>query len=157
MLLAQPGAGESSSFSLPFAFTLAWRLYRVIRSGGSDFKGGVVDEFVVFAGGFVNEIGGWNDGGACEIQVNICLHLLRLTTGGGLTGSSPWPVKTLSVVACTLPLLRCRSHMISLRFNCGNIWAICSTCAGVKRSPLFLDDDDGLPSGPSLGAEKKYR
>lgn len=41
-----------------------------------------------------------------------------------LTGSKPRPDKTLSVVAGTLPLLRCRSHMISRRLNWGNIWEI---------------------------------
>lgn len=58
LLLAQPGAGDPSSLSLPFEFTLAWRLYRVIRSGGRGFRCGVVDEFVAFVGEGVNEIGG---------------------------------------------------------------------------------------------------
>ena len=61
---------------------------------------------------------------------------------GTLTGSSCLPINTLSVVACTLPLFRCRSHMISLRFSCGNICDICSTCAAVKRRPLRGADEE---------------
>ena len=46
------------------------------------------------------------------------------------TASSPPLDKILSVVAATLPPLRCKSHIISLLPICGNIVAICSTCAG---------------------------
>ena len=34
--------------------------------------------------------------------------------------------------------------MISLRFSCGNICEICSTCAAVKRRPLREEDGDEL-------------
>lgn len=73
-----------------------------------------------------------------------------------LTGSRPRPDNTLSVVAGTLPLLRCRSHMISRRLSWGNIWAIWSTWAGVNRKPAFREDE-AAPSAPPGGAEKKYR
>lgn len=53
----------------------------------------------------------------------------------GLTVSSPRPVNILSVVAATLPPFLCKSHMISLRFNCGNICDICSTWAGSIMRP----------------------
>lgn len=76
-----------------------------------------VDETIVAVesdGVVINEGGGWKDGGA---------------------GSSPLPVNILSVVDCTLPLFRCKSHMISLLLSCGNTCAIWSTCAEVKRIP----------------------
>ena len=50
---------------------------------------------------------------------------------GRYTLSNPLPLNTLSVVACTLPPFRCRSHCISLLLSCGNICAICSMCAGL--------------------------
>ena len=52
-----------------------------------------------------------------------------------LTTSNPRPLKILSVVAATLPPFRCKSHIISRVFNCGNIWDICSTCAGSTAFP----------------------
>jgi hypothetical protein len=79
-------------------------------------------------------------------QVGTAQERLKL-----LTVSNPLPVKILSVVAATLPPFRCRSHIISLRFNCGNICDICSTCAGSTllprccsrfKPPESLDDRD---------------
>ena len=57
---------------------------------------------------------------------------MTLSMTGALrrTASSPPLDSILSVVAATLPPLRCRSHMISLLPICGNIVAIWSTCAG---------------------------
>jgi len=65
------------------------------------------------------------------------------------TGSSVLPPNTRSIVACTLPLFRCKSHIMSRRLNCGNIPLTWSTCAGVNLNPLVRDvdadepDDDG--------------
>ena len=74
---------------------------------------------------------------------------------GGLqvhTASRLLPINTFSVVACTLPPFRCRSHIISLLFNCGNICDICSTWVAVNRRPL------PVPAAPELDRdEKKYR
>ncbi len=55
---------------------------------------------------------------------------LSMTGAVQRTASSPPLDSILSVVAATLPPLRCRSHIISLLPICGNIVAICSTCAG---------------------------
>jgi len=63
------------------------------------------------------------------------------------TGSSVLPPNTRSIVACTLPLFRCRSHIISRRLNCGNIPLTWSTCAGVNLSPLVRDVDVDEPDG----------
>ena len=71
MLLAQPGGGDSSSLSLPLELSLACKLYRVIRSGGRDFSIAAEDDVATLAGGFVNDICGWKDGGACCSKVNI--------------------------------------------------------------------------------------
>jgi hypothetical protein len=38
LLLAHPGAGASSSLSLPLELSLDCRLYRVIKSGGNVFE-----------------------------------------------------------------------------------------------------------------------
>jgi hypothetical protein len=63
---------------------------------------------------------------------------LTLTRSEGPhTGSKPLPVNIRSVVAGTEPLFRCRSHMMSRRFSCGNMAETCSTCAAVKRRPLL--------------------
>ena len=52
-----------------------------------------------------------------------------------LTVSNPLPLKIRSVVAATLPPFKCKSHIISLWFICGNICDICSTCAGSTLRP----------------------
>src|SRR6266576_5827646 len=53
----------------------------------------------------------------------------------GPTTSKALPLNTLSVVAATFPPFLCRSHVISLRFNCGNICDNWSTCAGFTTKP----------------------
>lgn len=110
----------------------------MIRSGGSDFVMADAAVAAVWSVGVVmKDGGGWNDGGA---------------------GSKLLPMSILSVVDCTLPLFRCKSHMISLRLSCGNIWDIWSTCAGVNLSPgvvplgLLDDVDEVLSPAP---VEKK--
>ena len=131
LLLDHLGFSGSSSFSFPFELIFACKLYLVIKSG-SIFTGCcapvVVDDVVV------NAIGGWNDGGAYHF-VSIP-YMPHVPFGGVRTGSNALPPNTLSVVACTLPLFRCRSHIISRRLSWGNICEICSTCAAVKRRPL---------------------
>jgi len=56
-----------------------------------------------------------------------------IETGVKHTDSNPLPPNTRSVTACTLPPFRCKFHNISRRLSCGNIWEICSTCAGLTR------------------------
>ena len=75
-----------------------------------------------------------------------------------LTTSNPRPLKILSVVAATLPPFRCKSHIISRAFNCGNIWDICSTCAGstaFPRARLRPPPPEPLPG--SLSRLKNHR
>jgi len=103
----------------------------VIRSGSTTFGTELVlgpEEEDTETG-----ISGWNDGGAA---------------------SSPRPPSILSVVAVTLPPFRCRSHMISRRFSCGNIWDICSTCAAVKRWPALRPE---VPELLLLRDRNQYR
>jgi len=57
---------------------------------------------------------------------------------GKLTVSNPRPLNTRSVVAATIPPFLCRSHAISLLFNCGNMLAIWSMCAGLIRTARFV-------------------
>ncbi len=156
LLLAHPGGGDSSSLSFPFEFTFACKLYRVIRSGGSDFA--IVAEVAVVVESDVvvmNEGGGWKDGGAYN-RISASYHVPNILLK--LTGSSALPIRILSVVACTLPRFRCKSHIISRRLICGNICAIWSTCAGVKRIPGVVPrgaEEDVDIDEESAGEEKK--
>ena len=102
-----------------------------MRSGSTVFR--TVDVIVEVEDEAGKGTWGWNDGGACSKSIS---HGNCRTSSAQLAGSRPLPPRTLSVVAATLPPFRCRSHMISLLFNCGNICVICSTCTGVKRCPF---------------------
>lgn len=137
LLIDQPGGVGSCSFSLPFVLTRDWRLYLVIRSGSvtlgcaADVSG--ADDVAA------KVIGGWKDGGAWS---SVSLRFPSSCSDEVLlTGSKPRPASTLSVVACTLPLFRCRSHMISRLLNCGNICNTCSTCAAEN---LKVCDEAGV-------------
>ena len=55
---------------------------------------------------------------------------------GKRTKSNPPPPSIRSLVAATLPPLRCRSHIISRRLTCGNMEASWSTCWGLILSWL---------------------
>lgn len=68
LFVAQPGGGDSSSRSFPLEFSLACRLYRVIRSGGRDFNVVAADVVTVSGDVGMNDIGGWKEGGACDSE-----------------------------------------------------------------------------------------
>ena len=109
--------------------------------------------------------GGWNDGGGFgTIELAFSLSLKMMTSAGRLdscdghvqielTFSKPLPLKTLSVVAATFPPLRCKSHTMVLRSNCGNICITCSTCAMLTRRPPL----DRVPLFPDGELKKNHR
>lgn len=88
-------------------------------------------------------IGGWKDGGGYINETRTLLAVCSYHTvvsseenkQSKLTISKPRPLKILSVVAATLPPFRCKSHIISRVFSCGNICDICSTWAGSTACP----------------------
>lgn len=74
------------------------------------------------------------DEGAAVLEVGFEGRRFSGWKEGGGT-SKALPLNTLSVVAVTFPPFRCRSHMISLRLNCGNICDNWSTCAVFTPKP----------------------
>ncbi len=82
-------------------------------------------------------MGGWNDGGGYRHKYPATKT--PLPDDNPHTVSNPPLASTLSVVAATLPPFRCKSHIISRRPSCGNIFAICSTSAGLAARG-FLEE-----------------
>lgn len=72
---------------------------------------------------------------------------------------STLPLRILSVVAWTLPPVRCRSHNIARRSTCGNICCILSTAASLALAALAASRGDCLcPDCVAADPEKKkYR
>ncbi|KAK9422713.1 hypothetical protein SUNI508_00576 [Seiridium unicorne] len=72
---------------------------------------------------------------------------------------STLPLRILSVVACTLPPVRCRSHSTVRRSTCGNICCILSTAASLALTALAASRPDGLAIVCEDGdpPKKKYR
>jgi len=68
------------------------------------------------------------------------------------------PVRsTFSVVACTLPPLRTRSHSMSRRASCGNIMATCSILSGGMGRPLRAPGGGAEEENEEAGAPEKKK
>jgi len=121
------------SFIVASSAILAFRLYRVIRSGCRGFTCAGVDVAADEDAGTGR--GGWKDCGGT---------------------SKPLPLSILSVVATTFPPFRCKSHMILRRETCGNICCILSTSASLARM-LFAEVELRFCDEDVLDEKKKYR
>jgi hypothetical protein len=91
-----------------------------------------------------DRFGGWNDGGGWRVGHQRVGVYGGEKKGGelALTVARVPPESTRSLVAATLPPLRCRSQAMARRSSWGNIWASCSTAARSMALPRVEREEE---------------